>query len=338
MNRALIAGVGVLVAAFAAFPAEAERVYWADRGADVIQSANHDGTNVQTVVSATEPHSVELNLAAGMIYWTARDAGQGVIGRAQLDGSSPETVLSTGDELPQSIVLDASVGKMFWTAGAGADSKVMSADLDGQNVEELDLFPSSRPRAIAIDRANERYYWSVQIGAGYLIRRANYDGSGVIEISLVGSPGEGNSTYGIAVDSLRAKIYWTAASDCVPCDQIVRADLDGSNQEYIASGLFEIVELAIAEDAGQIYWCESYWDSPGIGSRVVRADLDTMNVSTFVDGLEDAFDVTIEPAEQVVPSTSALGLVLIVFALGAISTVALLRRRRIDAGTEIDPL
>jgi len=332
MSRTTIAVAGVLIAAFAAFPAEAQRVYWADRGADVIQSANHDGTNVQTVVPATEPHSVELNLAAGLIYWTAREAGHGVIGRARLDGSSPETVVSTGDELPQSIVLDASVGKMFWTAGVGSDSKVMRADLDGQDVEELSSSPSARPRAIALDRVNRRYYWSVQIGAGYLIRRANYDGSGVIEISLVGYPGEGNSTYGIAVDMQRAKVYWTAGSDCVPCDQIVRAELDGSSQEIIASGLFEILELAIAEDAGQLYWCESFFDSTGTGSRVVRAELETMNFSTFVDGLDDAIDVTIDPGEQVVPATSALGVVLIVFALGAIAAVELLRRRRVDAG------
>jgi hypothetical protein len=324
--------LGVLVAVFSAAPAEAERVYWADRGANLIQSANHDGTDVQTVISATEPSSVELDLAAGMIYWTARAAGQGVIGRAQLDGSSAETVLSTGAALPLSIALDASVGKMFWTADAGSDSKVMRADLDGQNVEELDSSPSTTPRAIALDRVNQRFYWGVQIGAGYLIRRANYDGSGVIEISLVGSPGDGNSTYGIAVDSLRAKIYWTAGSDCVPCDQLVRADLDGSNQELIASGLFEIKELAIAENDGQIYWCETFFDDTGFGSRVVRANLDAKNISTYVTGLDDAIDVTIDPGGDLVPATSPSSVALLVSVLGVIATIVLLRRRRIDPG------
>lgn len=307
----------------------ADRGYWADRGANLIQSANQDGTDVQTVVSTTEPHSVELDLAAGRIYWTAREAGQGVIGRAQLDGSSPEIVLSTGAQLPLSIVLDASVGKMFWTAGAGSDSKVMRADLDGQNVEELFSTPSTRPRAIALDRVNQRFYWGVMVGSGHLIRRANYDGSDVIEISNVIGGGEGASTYGIAVDSLRGKIYWTNGTDCVPCDQITRAELDGSNQEFIASGLFDMSELAVAEDAGQLYWCESYFGDPDSGSRVVRANLDGTNISTYVTGLDDALDVTIAPNDQLVPATSPLGIGLLVSVLATIATVVLLRRRNV---------
>ena len=75
MSRATIAGVSVLVAAFVASPAVANRVYWADRGANLIQSANHAGADIQTVVWTTEPHSVALDLTAGMIYWTAREAG-----------------------------------------------------------------------------------------------------------------------------------------------------------------------------------------------------------------------------------------------------------------------
>jgi hypothetical protein len=133
------------------------------------------------------------------------------------------------------------------------------------------------------------------------------------------------------VDSLRGKVYWTEATDCDPCDQILRADLDGSNRDFFASGLSRLSELAVAEDAGQLYWCEDSFET-GEGSRIVRADLDGVNPSTVVGGLDDVVDVTVGPEEQLVPATSLPGVLLLVSVLGAIATVVLLRRRRVQLG------
>lgn len=69
------------------------------------------------------------------------------MGRASLDGSDPE-ILVSGIGSPQDIALDLSSGKMIW--GDLWDATVRRANLDGSGVEDL-ITGLSFPRGVALD-------------------------------------------------------------------------------------------------------------------------------------------------------------------------------------------
>lgn len=75
------------------------KIFWTDPVADVIRSANLDGSNVQTLYNAAAfgaPKGITIDLAAGKIYWgqdiESEGSVSGQIMRMNLDGSSPELV------------------------------------------------------------------------------------------------------------------------------------------------------------------------------------------------------------------------------------------------------
>jgi DNA-binding beta-propeller fold protein YncE len=74
-------------------------LYWTDLVADEIWTADLDGTGAAALpLTATEPHDVAVDAAAGHLYWTEGidddDDPTGKIRRANLDGTSPVDVLT----------------------------------------------------------------------------------------------------------------------------------------------------------------------------------------------------------------------------------------------------
>ena len=81
-------------------------------------------------------------------------------------------------------------------------------------------------------------YWT-DLGTGK-IQRANLDGSGMEDLVTTGVI----EPVRIALDVLARKIYWTEAS---PADfMISRANLDGSNTEFLIEGLTSPSGIALA--------------------------------------------------------------------------------------------
>ena len=122
------------------------QIYWtgidpeAEEGG--IYRANLDGSNVETLIAEPEhsiPFSLALDVAGRQIYWTAWTAidpegfaEEGIICRANLDGSNVETLIAE-HSIPGFLALDAAGGQIYWTATEG----VYRANLDGSNVETL---------------------------------------------------------------------------------------------------------------------------------------------------------------------------------------------------------
>ncbi len=254
------------------------KMYWTDINTDRIRRANLDGSGIELVINtrtiggqslpgpATAPRDVALDLTSDppKIYWI--DAGSmnvsnGRIGRANLDGSSPEALVTSGLVNPQSIALDVTGGKMYWTdSGTGGqnaleDDKIQRANLDGSNVETLLTFQNQLrvPRGIALDVAGGKMYWT-DINTDR-IRRANLDGSGielVINTRTIGGqslPGPATAPRAIALDltSDPPKIYWIdAGRNNVNDGKIQRANLDGSSPEaLITTGLVNPQGIAL---------------------------------------------------------------------------------------------
>ncbi|PCJ55998.1 MAG: hypothetical protein COA73_13125 [Candidatus Hydrogenedentota bacterium] len=93
--------------------------------------ASSGGAGVEDIVlNVTDPvdNGLELDVAAGKVYWA--DEGDETIKRANLDGSSVETLVKGVNE-PTFLKLDLANGKLYW--GNKDNSTVNYANLDGSN-------------------------------------------------------------------------------------------------------------------------------------------------------------------------------------------------------------
>ena len=108
------------------------------------------------------------------LYWTGRlgsGSGDGLIQRANLDGSNVTTLVSDLTS-PTGLALDETKGKLYWTDVEART--IQRADLNGSNIEPLVSVSDQFPAGIALDVWGGKMYW-----AGYegnAIQRANLDG------------------------------------------------------------------------------------------------------------------------------------------------------------------
>ena len=276
--------VFTLSVVFQTADAGAQKIYWTNWTEKKIQAANLNGSNVQDLVSTEfEPYGIAVDPLGGKIYWTE---GTGLIRRANLDGSTPETLLSTFR--PWEIALDLTAGKMYWTFGFDYTNGIARANLDGSGIEEKLVFTSDADTE-GIALGDGKVYWT-QPGED-MIRRANLDGSGVETIVETGLEWPS----GIAVDPIQRKLYW--------CDllnsKIQRSNLDGGEIEEITiAGLKYPSSIALDSKEGKIYWAEVAAGGPG-PRRLRRADVDGSDaedlVTTGFHGLYVDLDVSQPP-------------------------------------------
>ena len=126
------------------------KLYWSDSGADKIQRANLDGTEVEDLITAglELPRGLALDAAGGKLYWS--DNGSDKIQRANLDGSEVEELVTEGLHSPRGLALDTEAGKLYWTdSGTG---KIQRANLDGSEIEDLVTEGLLSPRGLALVR------------------------------------------------------------------------------------------------------------------------------------------------------------------------------------------
>jgi hypothetical protein len=110
-------------------------MYWTDSAASLLQRANLDGSNIETLVdgaTVSSPLDIELDLINDKMYWGSTLSD--VIFRANLDGTAVEELVSGWGNI-DGIGLD--VPRQLLYFAAGQQRKIVRANLDGSNAEVL---------------------------------------------------------------------------------------------------------------------------------------------------------------------------------------------------------
>ncbi len=208
-----------------------DHIYWGSGGSPNarIMRSNLDGSN-PTIVMSIEgtPADIALDLENNKFYWV--DVAEGRIQRANLDGTSVELLDMLGAHVT-AIALDVEGGKMYYMV-TSLDS-VRRADLDGQNPEVL-ITGASSGRAVALDLVARKLYFD---DTG--VQRSNLDGTDIETIASSGG-------FGISVVPEDQRVYWTNSVD----GTVHRANLDGSNDQIVISGLSNPRRIAVIGAAG----------------------------------------------------------------------------------------
>ncbi|MEZ6091327.1 MAG: DUF2341 domain-containing protein [Pirellulaceae bacterium] len=151
------------------------------------------------------------------------------------------------------------VNRIYWADNVA--EKIYSSNLDGSDRQELAIANLNDPDEIFVDSINLKIYWS-QSSDGK-IRRADLDGANAEDV-LTGL----NAPQDFEIDLLNEKIYW--AEDALVTNQIVRANLDGSDRQVLYSGFLTQgpEHLTLDLERGKLYWTDN------ITRQIQRMNLD----------------------------------------------------------------
>lgn len=199
-----------------ALDVEQNKMYWTDFSGGTIGRANLDGSEAVALITGAAnpltnpddetqvasasntaaalggPFGLTLDLQNGKIYWTELNGNR--IGRANLDGTQIETVLtSPNTNGPRGIRLDVANQKIYYL-DASVD-RIKRANFNGANVETLvTLSATAFLELLELDLSEGKMYWS-DFGLDN-IASANLDG-GNMQV-LQAAPNSFDS-YGVAL-------------------------------------------------------------------------------------------------------------------------------------------
>jgi hypothetical protein len=211
-----------------------QKLYLADLGGRAIRRSNLDGSAFESIAPIHDAAGgVAVDAVLGKVYWTDSEniaTPNGEIWRANLDGTDPESLVN-GRAHPVGIDVDTLHGKVYWTelqTSFNGHGSIWRADLDGSNVETI-LTGIDGATGLALDAIHGKLYWPD--APTHRIQSANIDGSGLHDVLT----GLDNPTT-VDLDLSHGKIYWTSSGG-QQANQILRANLDGSDVEIIVSGV-----------------------------------------------------------------------------------------------------
>lgn len=195
----------------------------------------------------------------GTHIYWANHAG-GSIGRANLDGSAVEPHFITGANNPRGVAVDG--GHIYWTnAGSGANGTgtIGRANIAGGEVNQAFITGASNPQGIAVTETNIFWANAGSTEGTRRISRSTLAGGSVIP-GLVTVTGT-SGPYGLTTQG--SFVYWTNPA----ANSIGRVKVDGTElaQSLIAGASNP---QGISADDNAIFWSNAGSDAIG------RADLD----------------------------------------------------------------
>jgi len=249
-------------------------IYWTHMGAPdlddgYIQRAKIDGTEITKVVpdgGTFTPKQLKLDATHGKLYWSDRE-GMRVM-RANIDGSSVETLIETGhgaaDRANQSnwcvgLALDVGAGKIYWTQKGGHPpntGSIRRANLEipkgmtAAHRSDVEILVDGLPEPIDldVDLRTRTMYWTDRGDPprGNTVNRAPMDPPKGISSSARGDVqilfGDLKEGIGITLDTARDHLYVTDLGGTV-----YSAKLDGSDRRVILTAQGSLTGIAVAD-------------------------------------------------------------------------------------------
>ena len=246
----------------------AGHIYWTNMGLSPatddgsIERADLDGGNRKLLVPpgvTYTPKQLQLDKKNGKLYWCDRE-GMRVM-RANLDGSSIETLVETGrgdaDRHDQTrwcvgIAIDLAGGKLFWTQKGpdnGDRGKLLRAGLEipagetAANRSDIEVFFDALPEPIdiEIDHKNRVLYWTDRGDPprGNTVNRASIDAKPETPEIVLTHLMEG---IGIALDVPHDRMFVTDFAGSV-----YSANLDGSSERNFLYAQGNLTGIAYVE-------------------------------------------------------------------------------------------
>ncbi len=219
------------------------------------KSADGGEKNLSLLPAVAKGIAVDSNF----IYWA--DPGQGVIGRAELDGGNPQPEFIVNAGKPQYVTVDG--GHVYWTDvgdGGKEHGTIRRSELGGGNPETI-VTGATNPQGI--DAEGEFLYWgnAGEEDATRTIGQAKLDGEGVNEAFIeLGEGPQKETPQGVVVDATH---LYVVTNGTEANSYISRFDLaDPKVHNFLFDGKGTDIK-GIAVDAGHVYWARQGADSIG---------------------------------------------------------------------------
>ncbi len=205
-------------------------LYFADRAAGVIYRVATDGTGLTPVIQdpGSQPIAVALDHEGGKLYFT--DAASASIRCADLDGDELETVIGSGLGAPAGLAVNHGANRIYFADTAAG--KIQRAKLDGTQVRDV-VTDLDQPVDVLFAPGIDRIYFT-ELGPG-AIESVAVSGTGLTTlVSGVAAPGA------VAIDLYGRHLYFADG------DQILAAELDGTDPEPILAAGGSVAGLVVA--------------------------------------------------------------------------------------------
>ena len=203
---------------------EKDSIYIANFDQGRLERVHFNGSGLTTILNGITPFGIDVDPAAGKIYWA--DPNANTISRANLNGTGVQVLVSGAGQADYSraLKLDLVNGKMYWTdANLGT---IKRANLDGTGLQTV---VTGMGNIVGLDldvAANKMYFTTYSFNQ---VRSCNLDGTSMQ--TLVSGQ---NVPLGLSLDLVERKIYWVNGSGG---NMVMRADLNGSNAMSVTGTL-----------------------------------------------------------------------------------------------------
>ncbi len=227
-----------------------KKIYWTNYaskpGDSSILRSDLDGGKSEIVVNGlTEPHTLAIDVVHEQLYWSSTDSGDKPIFRIAPTRGAKEEIVNGIVNGIWGLALDDRAEGFYY----GLEKKLFHCDLDGSNERLItsEVAGKQHPNsALFLSAEANQVFFSV-MSTDCVIGAFSID---KMEFSTRITVKPHGRVFGLAVDDVRRKVYWTDKS----YGAIRRANVDGTQVEDVVVGLFEPFDVKLDLDRNMIYW------------------------------------------------------------------------------------
>lgn len=258
---------------------EAGKLYWCDRNRGLVQRANLDGSDLETLIDtgSTNLRGIAIDVARDRLYYA--DNGADTISRASLGGDGV-VVIVEGLGFPADVDLDGVGQKLYWCDQQR--SVIERSNLDGSERETVIETPS--PYYLDLDVPGGRLFWG-----DFLAGNISYVpiAGGAPVNAFTGQP----RVRGVKLDLQRGEMVWCNRQS----NHVQKRKIDGGPVTTVIGSLDTPHGLVIDPVARKAYWCDTGTDNHNEGGRAInRTDLDGKGVLETVAELSQPWDADLD--------------------------------------------